>query len=83
MAHGDVAVVAAQEDLVSLGEDAAVPVQPGVHRGLAAAGANGLYLGYGVCQLHEPPGAGEKAGEEVRAQAEARFRQILLVQQVA
>ena len=52
--HGDVTVVAAQKDLVALGEDVAAAVQSGVYRGLAAAGADGFYFRQGVGQ----PGSG-------------------------
>ena len=83
MAHGHIAVVAAQHHLGALGDDPPVPVDAGVHRGLAAAGADGLDLGDGVRQLHEPPGAGEEVGQKVGAQAEAEHRQVILVHQGA
>ena len=68
MAHGDVAVVAAEQDLPALGDDAAIAVDAGVDGRLAAAGAHGLDLRDGIGQLHEPPCAGEKVREKIRPQ---------------
>ena len=83
MAHGDVAVVAAEEDLPALGDDAAIAVDAGVDRRLAAAGAHGLDLRDGIGQLHEPPRAGEEVREKIRPQAEAQHRDVLLVNDAA
>ena len=41
MAHGDIAVVAAEEHLIALRYDAPVLADAGVHRRLASAGADG------------------------------------------
>ena len=71
VAHGDVAVVAPQDHLSALGDHIAVAVDPGVHRGLGAAVADGLDLLDGVRQLKQPAAAGEELGLEVGAQAEA------------
>ena len=48
MAHGDVAVVAAEEHLIALRQDVALRADAGVGRGLPAAVADGLDLGDGV-----------------------------------
>ena len=83
MAHGDIAVVPAEEHLIALGEHAAVFIQPGVDGGLAAAGADGLYLGYRVGKLHQTPRAGEKVREKIRPQAEAQHGDVLLIDDAA
>ena len=48
VAHGDVAVVAAKQDLGAFGDDVAFAVDPGVDSGLGAAVADGLDLLDGV-----------------------------------
>ena len=48
MAHGNIAVVAAEEHLIALRYDVPVLADAGVHSRLAAAGTDGLYLGYRV-----------------------------------
>ena len=62
MAHGDIAVVAAEKDLTALRDDAAVFVNSGVDGGLSPAGTDGFNFGDGVRKFHEPL----RAGEEVR-----------------
>ena len=59
VAHGDIAVVAAQEQLLTLGDDVALGVDPGVDGGLSPAVADGFDLLDGVRHLHEPPASGE------------------------
>ena len=83
VAHGDIAVVAAQKDLAALGHDVAVGAETGVDRGFSAAVADGLDLGDGVRQLKQPAAAGEQLRLEVRPQPEAQHRQILAVDQLA
>ena len=65
VAHGDVAVVAAEEDLAALRDDPAAGIDPGIDGRLASAGAHGLDLRDGIRQFHEAPGAGKEMGEEV------------------
>ena len=83
MAHGHIAVVAAEKDLGTLGDDLALAVDAGVDGGLSAAGADGLDLGKGVGQLHKALGTGEEMGQKVRAQTKAEHRQILFIHQRA
>ena len=83
MAHGDIAVVAAEEDLVAGGDYLPVGSDAGVDRGLGAALAYGLDLRDGVGQLHEPLRAGEHVREEVRAQAETEHGEVELVHHLA
>ena len=59
VAHGNVAVVAAQHHLRAVGDDVAFAVDSGVDRGLGPAVADGLDLLNGVRNLHESPAAGE------------------------
>ena len=79
MAHGDITVVAAQEDLIALGDDIAVGADAGVRGRLAAAVADGFDLGNGVGQLKQSPAAGEELRLEIRPQAEAQNGQVLAV----
>ena len=81
--HGNVAVVAAQNHLRALGDDVAVAVDTGVHRGLRAAVADGLDLLNGVRHLHQAAAAGKQAGLEVRAQAEAHHRNVVVIDKCA
>ena len=83
MAHGNIAVVSAEKDLIAVGDDAPVFVDAGVYRGLAAAGADGFYFSDGVGKLHEPARAGEEVRQKVRAQAEAQDGQVLLIDELA
>ena len=83
VAHGHIAVVAAEQNLAALGDDVTLLVDAGVDGSLSAAGADGLNLGQGVGKLHEPLRAGEEMGKKVGAQAEAEYRQVLLVHQGA
>ena len=82
MAHGDIAVVSAEEDLAALGDDVAVRADACIGRGLAPAVTDGLDLGDGVRQLKQPPAAGEKLCLEIRPQAEAQDGQIFAVDQL-
>ena len=79
MAHGNVAVVAAEEDLPALGDDAAIAVDAGVDRRLAAAGAHGLDLCNGIGQLHQTAGARKKMGKKICAQTKTEDRKIRFV----
>ena len=53
MAHCNVGIVAADEDLSALGHHASLAVDAGVDDGLFAAGADGFDLGDGVGDLKE------------------------------
>ena len=81
--HGNVAVVAPQNHLSALGDDVTVAVDPGVHRSLRAAVADGLDLLNGVRHLHQAAAAGKQTGLEVRAQTEAHHRDVVVVNQRA
>ena len=79
VAHGDVAVVAPQHDLVTLGDDAHIGVQAGVDGGLGPAGADGFDLGDGLCHFEKPPAAGEKMAEKIGAQTKAHDGDVVVV----
>ena len=49
--HGHVAIVAAQQDLVTFGDHTTVFVHTGIDGGFGSAGANGFDLGNGVGNL--------------------------------
>ena len=59
VAHGHIAFVAAQKDLLALGDDAPAR-NSGIDGRLVPAGAYGLYLGQGVCDLKKAAAAGEQ-----------------------
>ena len=83
VAHGKVAVVAAEQELSALGDDAALAVQPGIDRGLGPAVADGLDLRDGVRHLEQPAAAVKQLALEIRAQAEAQHWDVLYVHDVA
>ena len=62
-----------------MGDYPAVCIDPCVNGRLSAAGTDRLYLRDGVGKLHEPPCAGEKVGEKVRSQTEAKHGNVLTV----
>ena len=74
VAHGDVAVVAAEDDLRALGDDVTLAVDSCIDGGLGTAVAHGLDLLDHIRELHEPPGAGEEPGLEVGPQTKAEHR---------
>ena len=83
VAHGHIAVIAAQQHLGTRRDHLAAFVQTGVDRGLGAAGAHRLDLGDGIGHLQQALGAGEQMGQKVGAQTEAEHRDVLLVHQIA
>ena len=83
MAHGDIAVVAAEKDLVSLCDDLAVRIEAGIDRSFSAAGADRLDLGQRIAQLHETLCAGEETGQKIGAQTETQHRQVLVVHKLS
>ena len=58
--HGNVAVVAPQQQLLALGNNVALPVYAGVDRSLGSTVADGFNLQNGVCHFHQAAAAGEK-----------------------
>ena len=83
MAHGHIAVVSSEEDLVTLGDDPPACIDAGIDRRFPSAGANGLDLGQGIGQLHQALRTGKKVGQKVGPETEAENRQILFVHQRA
>ena len=83
VAHGDVAIVSAEENLVALGDHVAVLVQTRVDGSLGAAGADGLDLGNGVGHLKQAAATLEKMAEEVGTQAEAQNGDVVIVDDAA
>ena len=61
VAHGNVAVVAAQQHLGTFGDDVAV-IDAGIDGGLGTTVAHGLDLLDAVRQFHQPVAAGEQSG---------------------
>ena len=83
VAHGDIAVVAPQKDLGTLGDNVALTIDSGIDRCLGPTVADGFDLLDGICHLHEPQRAGEQVGLKVRAQAEAHHGHIVVVHNAA
>jgi len=81
MAHGDITVVAAQEDLIALGDDITVRTDAGIRGRLAAAVTDGLDFSDGVGQFKQPPAAGEQLCLEICPQSKAQNRQIFTIDQ--
>ena len=79
MAHGYVAIIAAQHDLIALGDHPHIPIQTGVDGGLGAAGADGLDLGHRVGHLEQAAAALEEVAEEIGAQTEAENGDVAIV----
>ena len=83
VAHGGVAVVAAEHDLGALGDDVAVAVDAGIDSRLCAARADRFDLGDGVGEFHEPPRSREEVSLKIGPEAEAQHRDVLVVDDVA
>ena len=79
MAHGDIAVIAPQKHLGTLGHNMALAVDPGIDRGLGPAVADSFDFLNGIRHLHEPQRPGEQMGLEIRPQTEAHNRHIVIV----
>ena len=79
MAHGDIAVVSAYENLLALGDYIARAVYSCVYRGLSAASADRLYFRYTVRYFKKSLTAGKKLGLKIGAQAEAQHRYVKTV----
>ena len=82
MTHRDIAVVAAEEDLIALGHNVSLRTDAGIGRGLSSAVADGFDLGNGVGQLEKPHTSGKQLRLEIRPQAEAQNGQILPVDEL-
>ena len=75
VAHGNVAVIAAQDHLCALGDNIAVG-NTGIDRGLGTAVAHGFDLLNGIRQFHQPHGAGKQLGLKIGAQTKAQHRNV-------
>ena len=82
VAHADVLVVAAEADLVALGDDVARRVETCVDGRFAAAAADGFDLRDAVRDLKQPLAAREHQRLKIGAQAEAEHRQIKMIHDV-
>ena len=83
VAHGNIAVVAAQHHLCALGDDVTGAVNAGVDGGFGTAVADGFDFLDGVCHFHQPQAAGEQLGLEIRPQTEAHHRDIVFIHNAA
>ena len=79
VAHGSIAVVASDKDLVAFGDDLSIRCDPGIDSCLGTAGADCFDLRNGIRQLHQTQGAGEEMCQEIRPEAETKYRYILIV----
>ena len=79
MAHGHIAVIAAQEDLFSLGDNVTVCINPGVDGGFRTAVADGFDLCDGIGDLHQAAAALEQVALEVGTQAKAQNRYVATI----
>ena len=82
VAHGNIAIIAAQHHLGTLGDDVAI-TDTGIHGGLGTAVAHGLDLLDAVSQFHQTHGAGEQLGLEIGTQTEAHDRHVVVIDDVA
>ena len=78
VAHGDVAVIAAQNHLGTFGDDVAV-IDTGIDGGFCAAVAHSFDFLNAVGDFHQPAGAGEELGLEISPETEAENGDIPLV----
>ena len=78
MAHGNVAVISAQNHLGTLGDNITI-TDSGIDSGLGATDAHGLDFLDAVGQFHEASAAGEEPGLEVGPQAEAHDRYVAVI----
>jgi hypothetical protein len=66
MAHSDIFVVSAKQDLISARDDFSVSVYTRVDGSLSSAFAHSFDFRDGIGNLKEPVASGEKIGEKVR-----------------
>ena len=83
VAHSDVGVVAADEDLATDGNDVSILIDAGVHGCFIAARADGLDLGNGVGDLKEAAATGEEVCQKVGTQTKAHNGNIVYVNDFA
>ena len=76
MAHGDIAVVSAYENLTARGYHMTFGINSRIDYSLCAAGADGFYFRYRIGNLKKPPASGKKMRHEVCAQSEAKHGNI-------
>ena len=81
MAHGNVAVIPADQDLATFCYNLPFAVNPCVNRRFSAALAYCFDLRQGIRQFHQPLCTGEEMCEKVCPQAKTQHRQILFIHQ--
>ena len=79
VAHSDVGIITADEDLATGGNDVTVTVDTGVYDCFVTAGADGFDLGNRVGNLKETQATGEEVSQKVGTQTKAKDRNIVYV----
>ena len=77
--HGNVRIVASDEDLTTLGHHVSFPVDTGIDDRLFAAGANGLDLSDGISNLKKTAASLKQVGEEIGAKPKAKNGNVAFV----
>jgi hypothetical protein len=77
--HGNVRIVASDEDLTALCHHVSFPVDAGVDNRLFAAGANGLDLGDRVRDLKKTAASLKQAGKEIGTKTKAKHGNVAFV----
>ena len=68
VAHGNIAVIAAQNHLSAFGDDVAIAINTGIDGCLGTAVTDGFDFLNGIGDFHQPQAAGEELGLEVCTQ---------------
>ena len=79
MTHGNVGIIAADQDLSAVGLYPTVAVDAGVDDGLFAAGADGFDLGDRVRHLEQASTSGKQVCQKIGAQTEAQHGYVVFI----
>ena len=83
VAHGDVCIISAEQNLTAGGDDVSTSVDTGIDGCFVTAGADGFDLGNGVGNLEEATATGEEMRQKVGAESEAHDGKVIDVNDFA
>ena len=83
VAHGDICIVSAKQDLSTLGNNLSAFVDTGVYNRLFSAGADGFDLGNGIGNLKQSATPFKQVGKKIRAKSKAKHGYVKTVHDAA